>query len=375
MVAGYMKKYDKYEQIKNIAKTWDVSEATKKNYLGTIKQVKNGVEQRIGKELHDIYKLLERRSDVMTWINEEYKDRYKSQKGKICAIMKFLKNNEKYTVEYNFYSKEWERIKKIVNMNEGKVSANKLRNWVERKKLTEFFKKQFKKCKKLVSLKHAQTYEDLPQKDLQLLEETVLMSLWLSNPEKTPPRRCGSYAKMRIVQLTNKQWRDEETYIYSNIDDGEKELEEKGNFLYRVGKSIKMMKFGDYKSTAFKGHGLTTFYKQNENKPLQWLLNKWISLSPVGSFGYDTKRHPFLFPKKTNPMEHWEQSYMTKRIKKAFHVEFPKKNISSSMLRNIIISEFNFKHTAHELKEWARLCGHDANTSLFHYTHKLSDSE
>ena len=80
--------------------------------------------------------------------------------------------------------------------------------------------------------------------------------------------------------------------------------------------------------------------------------------------------------KKSDTSNPWEQDFMTKMITKHIQYGFPEKNVSSSMLRNIIITHYNKNHIfASQLPNWARLCGHGVQTNLDHYTHNFEEEE
>ncbi len=348
-----------------ISQDWDCSQSTKNTYLNAYYQTKRCLELQHQRKFGDIFDILKHREYVMDWLNDYYKGKSSSKKSKLCAYIRFLKDRPTEKENLEFYEKEWEKIKGDMREEYKSLSDKKKSNWVRFSKLKKYYLQQLNKCKKSAPIKNAKSFSDLNQSQYRLLEGTLLLSLWLSKPLITPPRRCGSWASMRVIKLIKNDPKCKE--ILQRKDGTFQNENERENYLVLNRNKVEMIQFNKYKCSAYNSHGTTNFYNQYTNKNLQWILNKWIKLRPSSEF---------LFPKKSKVEEHWEQEYFTKMIKKHIKYAFPNKNISSSMLRNIIITYYNKHHIfASQLSNWSRLCGHGIKCNIEHYTHDFEEEQ
>ncbi len=190
----------------------------------------------------------------------------------------------------DLYNKE-----KLTNTKSKKMTEN----WVEYKDLI----KVMETLRKKVNYDKIFQKETLTKKENALLQQYVISSLYLMEPETNPPLRLG-YAPMLVTNEKD----------YKKID------KPRNNYLVIKNRNTKHFVFHDYKTSGT--------YKDKEilvGKKLNSLLNKWLKFNTSGYLLLNSKGD-FL-----------TSNGLTKALNNVF--SSTGKNISASMLRHAYLSE------------------------------------
>lgn len=197
------------------------------------------------------------------------------------------------------YKSQVESQQKTEKQEENWISYNDLLNTMD------ILKKHVKPMLKSFDIDPSLGYQQINKKDFNQIQEWVVASLYLLEPEKNPPVRL-EYSNMKI--LNNKQW--------SSIADVE---DDKLNYLVVKNNNKKFFVFNNYK-TAKVYHQKIIDVGSELNK----VLNKWLKINTSDYLLLNSKNEPF------------SKNGLTKFIQKIFGSSG--KKVSVSMIRHAYLS-------------------------------------
>tara|TARA_R110002126_G_scaffold18542_2_gene70848 strand:+ start:3543 stop:4490 length:948 start_codon:yes stop_codon:yes gene_type:complete len=252
-------------------------------------------------------------------IMEKYKPNTK--KNYYSAIVVALKAYEK---DKDLISK-YEEVRDEVQTNyDNMTKANKKtdkqkENWVS----LEEYDKLIEKYKKEIKIKKYFTIKELNKKGYETLKEYIILLTYRYLPLR------NDFANMKILSKRS----------YDSISKKDKE---ENNYL--VGTKATGFKFyiNDYKTKKTFGNKVIDIPEKVEKE-----IKKYVKQNPTEYFLTDTNRNPIT------------PNGITKLLTKIFQNEY-NKNVSSSMIRHIILSE-KYGETLEEMKKDSEIMGHGMN--------------
>ena len=244
-----------------------------------------------------------------------------TRKTYLAAIVVALMAFDKDEKLINYYRDEMEALAKQFNsdMEEQKKSNTQDKNWVSLAALRKVMRKYRNELNEKGIFK--KEYDDLTNKEFDLLQKWIVASLYIL--DDNPPLRNNYIMKV----ITNKE--------YDSLS--EKEKEER-NYTVIKSRNNKFFSLGNYKTSG--KYGTKTI---PVGKKLNSALNIWLKFNKTGDLLLNSKR------------EAMTANGLTKFLQKTFAPTG--KNISSSLIRHIFISE-KFPAQNKEKEEVADKMGH-----------------
>jgi len=270
-----------------------------------------------GEEISDL-DFLKDRKKVMKTIEDK---KLSTRKTYLAAIVVALMAFEKDEKLISPYRDDIEALAKKFNddMEKQKKSETQDKNWVSLAALRKVMRKYRNELNEKGIFK--KDYDDLTNKEFDLLQKWIVASLYIL--DDNPPLR-NNYI-MNVI--SNKD--------YEKLS--EKEKEER-NYTVVKSRNNKFFSLGNYKTSGKYGTKIIPV-----GKKLNSALNIWLKFNKTGHLLLNSKREPMT------------ANGLTKYLQKTFSPTG--KNISSSMIRHIFISE-KFPAQNAEKEEVAEKMGH-----------------
>jgi len=264
---------------------------------------------------------LKDKKKVMKTIEEK---KLSTRKTYLAAIVVTLMAFDKDEDLIKYYRDEMEDLAKQfnANMEEQKKSETQDKNWVSLAALRKVMRKYRNELnEKEIFKKDA---DDLTNKEFDLLQKWIVASLYIL--DENPPLR-NDYI---METISNKD--------YEKLSEEEKREK---NYLVIKSRNNKMFSLGEYKTSG--KYGTKTI---PVGKKLNSALNIWLKFNKTGHLLLNSKREPMT------------ANGLTKYLQKTFAPTG--KNISSSMIRHIFISD-KFPAQNKEKEEVAEKMAHSVN--------------
>jgi len=264
---------------------------------------------------------LKDKKKVMKTIEEK---KLSTRKTYLAAIVVTLMAFDKDEDLIKYYRDEMEDLAKQFNadMEEQKKSETQDKNWVSLASLRKVMRKYRNELnEKEIFKKDA---DDLTNKEFDLLQKWIVASLYIL--DENPPLR-NDYI---METISNKD--------YEKLSEEEKREK---NYLVIKSRNNKMFSLGEYKTSG--KYGTKTI---PVGKKLNSALNIWLKFNKTGHLLLNSKREPMT------------ANGLTKYLQKTFAPTG--KNISSSMIRHIFISD-KFPAQNKEKEEVAEKMAHSVN--------------
>jgi len=270
-----------------------------------------------GEEISDL-DFLKDRKKVMKTIEDK---KLSTRKTYLAAIVVALMAFEKDEKLISPYRDDMEALAKKFNddMEKQKKSETQDKNWVSLAALRKVMRKYRNELNEKGIFK--KEYDDLTNKEFDLLQKWIVASLYIL--DDNPPLR-NNYI-MNVI--SNKD--------YEKLS--EKEKEER-NYTVVKSRNNKFFSLGNYKTSGKYGTKIIPV-----GKKLNSALNIWLKFNKTGHLLLNSKREPMT------------ANGLTKYLQKTFSPTG--KNISSSMIRHIFISE-KFPAQNDEKEKVAEKMGH-----------------
>ena len=247
-----------------------------------------------------------------------------TRKTYLAAIVVTLMAFDKDEDLIKYYRDEMEDLAKQFNadMEEQKKSDTQDKNWVSLAALRKVMRKYRNELnEKGIFKKEA---DELTNKEFDLLQKWIVSSLYIL--DENPPLR-NDYI---METISNKN--------YEKLSEEEKREK---NYLVIKSRNNKMFSLGEYKTSG--KYGTKTI---PVGKKLNSALNIWLKFNKTGHLLLNSKREPMT------------ANGLTKYLQKTFSPTG--KNISSSMIRHIFISD-KFPAQNKEKEEVAEKMAHSVN--------------
>ena len=198
-----------------------------------------------------------------------------------------------------------------------KMSLQQMKNWTSMKELHSVRESFRYYIKKLGYLSSKKTKDDLvkPEKHFDLIQKWVVASLYTL----MPPRRSKDYRTMKIIHIKK----------YNRLPD---DVKQTSNFLIIYSRNRKLFHFADYKTR--NSYGVQEFELSRE---LNSCINYWLRYNTTGYLLVRSNGSPF------------EGSMYNKYLHSVF--EKTGKKVSSSLIRNIYLTELYDGETSYYSKE------------------------
>ena len=264
---------------------------------------------------------LKNKKKVMETIEEK---KLSTRKTYLAAIVVTLMAFDKDEDLIKYYRDEMEDLAKQFNadMEEQKKSETQDKNWVSLAALRKVMRKYRNELnEKGIFKKDA---DDLTNKEFDLLQKWIVSSLYIL--DENPPLR-NDYI---METIPNKD--------YDKLTEDQKREK---NYLVIKSRNNKMFSLGEYKTSG--KYGTKTI---PVGKKLNSALNIWLKFNKTGHLLLNSKREPMT------------ANGLTKYLQKTFAPTG--KNISSSMIRHIFISD-KFPAQNKEKEEVAEKMAHSVN--------------
>ena len=249
----------------------------------------------------------------------------------ILVVLMLEDDNEKIIRKYRDYLNDVSD-KYYSGIKEQKKSDRQSANWVGLKKLRDVLNTYAKRIRQEGINKP--TKKVLSKKDKDLLQKYLVASLYLL--DENPPRR-NAYSNMRIASETN----------YNKIKSEEKNSH---NWLVVKSRNRKHFIFNDYKTKQSYGT-----QKIRLGSKLNSVVNLFLK--------FHDNRPYLLYNSRGKPMT---SNGLTKYLQKVFKPT-GKKNISSTMIRHIFVSDKFDLPKLKEQEETAKKMGHSVKTQVETY--------
>lgn len=259
----------------------------------------------------------------------------------IVAVLQTIKAFKFENSLIDFYSskvKEYNTIIKSNYLNQSK-SKKQQANWVDWMTLIKFYVKYRRKVRKMRLTKK----KDLTKAEYNKVMNMVILSCYFSNYKENPPRR-NIYASLYIYRIKKKE--DYEL------------LDKKKNYLIIKNSRVKYFLFNDYKTV--KNYGSIRI---KINKELNNDINLWLRFNKTKFFMPSVKKNRVM-----------TTGEFTKRLKDIMF-KGTKKNISSQMIRNILLSYIH--RDTPKIRFLTNLSvkmGHSLSMGLINYSKKTVNS-
>jgi len=264
---------------------------------------------------------LKKKKDVMKTIEEK---KLSTRKTYLAAIVVTLMAFDKDEKLIEYYRDEMEDLAKQfnANMEEQKKSETQDKNWVSLAALRKVMRKYRNELNEKGIFK--KDVDDLTNKEFDLLQKWIVSSLYIL--DENPPLRNDYIMKT----ISNKD--------YEKLSEDQKREK---NYLVIKSRNNKMFSLGEYKTSG--KYGTKTI---PVGKKLNSALNIWLKFNKTGHLLLNSKREPMT------------ANGLTKYLQKTFAPTG--KNISSSMIRHIFISD-KFPAQNKEKEEVAEKMAHSVN--------------
>lgn len=275
------------------------------------------------KDIDNIEKIIKSRSNNPKTIKNYY-----------TAILVMLSINPvMYDDLVDKYRDKVKKLNDTINddYDENKKSIQQEKNWITGKEILDLLKSFKKQTKPLID--KFKSGETLSDKEQDLIQQYLVLYLYSGKAEEIPPVR-NDYVSMRVV---NNPADVGDTNNFLVILDGRKPM-------YFV--------FNDYKTSKLQGKKELVI----KTKELKDLLKLWTSII----------QKDFLLTNVDGTK--MTANGLTKYINKIFKTKYPNKNVSSSLLRAIYISENTSGINMKQRKELANKMGHSVPTQEQIYT-------
>lgn len=286
------------EQItKAINNKRNIKESTLKAYILNLEKLLKlkGLDVNI-KNLNN---LIKNKNDIIELLKDKKKTTIRNYLASVVVYVSTLDDKKQLLDEYRELMEEYNKeYKEHIRTNEKSEKQNN--NWIS----IEELQKVLKDYKKELDKKDSLQKEELTKKEFDLLQQYIVGMLYIGDPENPPLR--NNY----IMDIINSK-------EYNKLTEEEKT---KKNYLVVKNKNNKFFSIGDYKTSG--KYGTKTFIV---GKILNKALNIWLKYNKTNHLLLNSKNEPLT------------ANGLTKLIKKTF--EPTKKNISSSLLRSIYITE------------------------------------
>ena len=229
-----------------------------------------------------------------------------------------------------------DKVKKLNdNINddydENKKSIQQQKNWITGNEILDLLKSFKKQTKPLID--KFKSGETLSDKEQDLIQQYLVLYLYSGKAEEIPPVR-NDYVDMKVVR-------------------NPADVEDTKNFLVILdGRKPMYFVFNDYKTSKLQGKKELVI----KTKELKDLLKLWTSII----------QKDFLLTNVDGTK--MTANGLTKYINKIFKTKYPNKNVSSSLLRAIYISENTSGINMKQRKELANKMGHSVPTQEQIYT-------
>ena len=264
---------------------------------------------------------LKNKKKVMETIEEK---KLSTRKTYLAAIVVTLMAFDKNEDLIKYYRDEMEDLAKQFNadMEEQKKSETQDKNWVSLAALRKVMRKYRNELnEKGIFKKDA---DDLTNKEFDLLQKWIVSSLYIL--DENPPLRNDYIMEV----ISNKE--------YDKLTEDQKREK---NYLVIKSRNNKMFSLGEYKTSG--KYGTKTI---PVGKKLNSALNIWLKFNKTGHLLLNSKKEPMT------------ANGLTKYLQKTFSPTG--KNISSSMIRHIFISD-KFPAQNKEKEEVAEKMAHSVN--------------
>jgi site-specific recombinase XerD len=275
----------------------NVKESSLKAYLLNLNKILKleGLEATVS----NLNKTLEDSEEVMNILKDK---KASTIRNYLASIVVYLSLDEKNSELVKTYRELMDKYQKENNegLANNQKSESQKKNWASLKELQDIVKSYKKELDRTGALKK----DKLSKKDFDTLQKYVVGSLYIGDPENPPIR--NDY----IMNIIYKSQYDELT----------EEEKKKLNYLVIVNRSNKFFSLGEYKTS--KKFGIQEI---KVGKILNRILNIWLKYN----------ESPYLILNSKG--EKITPNSLTKLLTKIF--EPTGKNISSSMLRHIFITE------------------------------------
>jgi hypothetical protein len=313
----------------------NISNTTIKSYLQSIKRYLKLNHK--GEDDIDIFDLLNNYEEILE--NLKIYKHLGSKKGHLSAWIKCSVVCENEHAE-NAFRGEFMiirlEIKAEMDLNN---KTKKKENWVSFNELNGAYRLQKSMLKKLnIKVKNRKD-NNLPKEHMEILKNTLIMALYLSDIETNPPRRINDYQNCYVFDKFPYRIKGR---VFQN-----------SNFLIRQCGNYQFI-FRNYKT--YKKHGEVKCSCNDELRSILRLYLYWKS-----------NVSNWLFPNKNNtgPITSSQFSFILSNIFKQF---FPTKNISVNMLRNIIFShKYKDVPSMENFQKYASKCGTSVQTIFDYY--------
>ena len=269
-------------------------------------------------EIKDLDFLKDKKKVMETIENKKLSTRKTYLASIVVTLMAFDKDEKLIS----YYRDEMEDLAKKFNadMEEQNKSDTQDKNWVS----LEALRKVMRKYRNELNEKGIFKKEELTNKEFDLLQKWIVSSLYIL--DDNPPLRNDYIMDV----IPNKD--------YEKLTDDEKREK---NYLVIKSRNNKSFSLGEYKTSGKYGTKLIPV-----GKKLNSALNIWLKFNKTGHLLLNSKREPMT------------ANGLTKYLQKVFAPTG--KNISSSMIRHIFISE-KFPAQNKEKDELADKMAHSVN--------------
>ncbi len=284
--------------IKKINSCRDVKESSIKTYILNLTKILKLLEEDI--TIENLNSVLKDSKLVMSVLEDKKDSTIRNYLASIVVYLTCDKDSEDLISEYRKLMDIYQK-KQNDNISNGKKLESQDKNWSTIKELKDILKNY----KKQLEIQNVFKKDDLNKKEMDLLQKYVVGNLYIGDDANPPLRNV--YAEMEIIKFND----------YKKLSDN---IKNKNNYLVIKNKSNKSFSLGDYKTKDKYGLKIIPVGK-NLNK----ILNFWIK---------HNKSNYLLLNSQNEPMT---KNGLSKYLVKVF--EPSGKNISSSLLRSIYISE------------------------------------
>jgi len=302
---------------KEINEKRDLRESSLKAYASNMNKLHKLM---FDKEIQNLDFLKNKKEVMKTIENKKLSTRKTYLAAIVVTLMAFDKNED--LIKY--YRDEMEDLAKqfSANMEEQKKSETQDKNWVSLSALRKVMRKYRNELNQKGIFKKEPN--DLTNKEFDLLQKWIVASLYIL--DENPPLR-NDYI---MTVISNKE--------YDKLS--EKEIEN-NNYMVVKSRNNKMFSLGEYKTSGKYGTKIIPV-----GKKLNSALNIWLKFNTSGHLLLNSKKEPMT------------ANGLTKYLQKTFAPTG--KNISSSMIRHIFISD-KFPAQNKEKEEVAEKMAHSVN--------------
>ena len=309
------------EELKNkIDEKRNIRESTLNAYIFNLNKLHKLM--RNGQEINSL-DFLKKKSKVDDELRDKKKSTKKTYYASIIVGLMAMDYSDKLIKEYR---DEMEQLAKDFNneMEKQRKSDQQNKNWASLAEL----KKVMRKYRNELNEKgiFQKNPDDLSNKEFDLLQKYVVASLYIIDDANPPPRNDF------IMDIISNE-------DYNKLSEEDKK---KKNYLIVKSRNKKVFSLGEYKTSGKYGTKLI-----DVGKKLNSVLNIWLKFNKTKHLLLNSKKEPMT------------PNGLTKYLNKVFEPT-GKKNISSSMIRHIYISE-KFPPILDEKKETADKMGHSVS--------------